>query len=89
MNIMYNEEDMAEYRSIVEKRKSEVVATYDEFALANKLQDNLIKLSGGSYAYVAGYLSSVLALVAKRGINELIDAVDRTNQRVENNSCLL
>lgn len=84
MNIMYNEEDMAEYRWIVENRKSEIVATYDCDGLARKLCDNLVILSNNNYAYISGYLTTILAQTAKHGIEELVDAVDYTNQRVEN-----
>jgi hypothetical protein len=57
--------------------------SYTTIELTNKLQDNLLVLSNNNYAYVAGYLVSVLAAVAERGMDELISTVDYTNQRVE------
>jgi hypothetical protein len=57
--------------------------SYTTIELTNKLQDNLLVLSNNNYAYVAGYLVSVLASVADHGMDELISTVDYTNQRVE------
>jgi hypothetical protein len=63
-----------------------VTRVYTSSELARQLVNNLLDLSGNHYSYVAGYLETVLAAVAKDGIDELVSAVDYTNQQVEANA---
>lgn len=60
-----------------------VTRVYTASELARQLAENLLDLSENNYSYVAGYLETVLALVAKDGIDELVSAVDYTNQRID------
>ncbi len=60
-----------------------VTRVYTSSELARQLVNNLLDLSGNHYSYVAGYLETVLAAVAKDGIDELVFAVDYTNQKIE------
>ena len=60
-----------------------VTRVYTSSELARQLVENLLDLSGNNYSYVAGYLETTLAAVAKDGIDELVGAVDYTNQRIE------
>ena len=60
-----------------------VTRVYTASELARQLAENLLNLSENNYGYVAGYLETVLAAVAKDGIDELVGAVDYTNQRIE------
>ena len=60
-----------------------VTRVYTSSELARQLAENLLDLSENNYSYVAGYLETVLAAVAKDGIDELVGAVDYTNQKIE------
>lgn len=60
-----------------------VTRVYTSSELARQLVENLLDLSGNNYSYVAGYLETTLAAVAKDGIDELVSAVDYTNQTIE------
>jgi len=60
-----------------------VTRVYTASELARQLAENLLDLSENNYSYVAGYLETVLAAVAKDGIDELVSAVDYTNQKIE------
>jgi len=53
--------------------------------LIARLYDNLRIMApqGAENSYIAGYLQGVLADVAERGMDELVNYVDWTNQRVE------
>ena len=52
--------------------------------LVDRLLENLRTLGGeGGHAYTVGYLSTVLVSIVEGGVDELVEHVDWTNQRVE------
>ena len=59
--------------------------TFTTKELVDQLYTNLIALApeGAENAYIAGYLSSCLADIATKGVDELAAIVDFTNQQVE------
>ena len=59
--------------------------TFTTEQLVNRLYSNLRALApaGQENNYVAGYLMNALKGIAEAGIDELVDHVDWTNQRVE------
>jgi hypothetical protein len=59
--------------------------TFTTEQLVNRLYNNLRTLApaGQENSYIAGYLINALKSIAEAGIEELIDHVDWTNQRVE------
>lgn len=79
--MMMNEE--IEMTDFVPYTHPAVTRVYTASELARQLAENLLDLSENNYSYVAGYLETVLALVAKDGIDELVSAVDYTNQKIE------
>ena len=59
--------------------------TYTTKDLVDQLFANLRDLAGNTdkNAYIAGYLSGCLAVIAERGVDELTAIVDFTNQQIE------
>ena len=66
-------------------RKGNIMKTFTTPQLVEQLYTNLRALApeNAESAYIAGYLSSCLADIATKGIDELTAIVDFTNQQVE------
>ena len=62
-----------------------VTRVYSTKDLVDQLFTNLRALAGtaDTNAYIVGYLSSCLADIANKGVDELTHIVDYTNQRIE------
>jgi hypothetical protein len=65
--------------------KEQSMTGYTTSELVEKLYSNLRILApqGAESAYIAGYLYGALQDIATRGMDELIEHVDWTNQRVD------
>jgi hypothetical protein len=66
-------------------RKGNIMKTFTTPQLVEQLYTNLRALApeNAESAYIAGYLSSCLADIATKGIDELVAIVDFTNQQIE------
>jgi hypothetical protein len=66
-------------------RKGNIMKTFTTPQLVEQLYTNLRALApeNAESAYIAGYLSSCLADIATKGVDELVAIVDFTNQQVE------
>lgn len=65
--------------------KEQSMTGYTTPELVEKLYSNLRILApaGAESAYISGYLYNALQDIATRGVDELVEHVDWTNQRVE------
>ena len=88
MNILYDAEDIAEFHRLQKIKSEKEVENMKSFTtkeLVEQLYTNLRALApeNAESAYIAGYLSSCLADIATKGVDELVAIVDFTNQQVE------